>query len=127
MFNPILSNGPSLLTFPPLEVDRHNTINRQNADDPSGSSHRNIRESLNIISNNVDLCTMHRTEPAWESTYLTTHISIAEGQHLRHLRNSVDYSYKVSDIIHSKKQALRELKNIYTEEYLNGWPYWRYG
>ncbi|MBG6246295.1 hypothetical protein CS369_18965 [Candidatus Symbiopectobacterium sp. 'North America'] len=48
-----------------------------------------------------------------------TYISIAEGQHLKHLRNFVDSSYKISGAINDKEQAILQLKDIYSEEYLN--------
>ncbi len=119
MFSPIPSPPTSLS----LKTEQYNPRDNQYADNEQSSSRRNITENLSRVANHAETYTQHQekktAEPACKLKNLITYISIAEGQHLRHLRNFVDSSYNISDVINDKQQVILQLKDIYSEAYLN--------
>ncbi|MCW2488004.1 hypothetical protein J5069_19060 [Candidatus Symbiopectobacterium sp. NZEC127] len=123
MFSHIPSHSPSLPPSSPLKTEQHNPRDGRYTDNKPGSSCRNVTENLNLIANNAATLTRSQEQeiaaPTYKPAGSMSYISIAEGQHLRHLRNFVDSSYKISGAIDDKEQVILQLKNIYSEEYLN--------
>lgn len=119
MFSPIPSPPPSSA----LKTEQHNPRDGQYVDNEPDPSRGNITENLTLITNNAETFTQHQEKKTVESDCksenMITYISIAEGQHLRHLRNLVDSSYMISGVIDNKEKITLELKNIYSEAYLN--------
>ncbi|QZN95573.1 hypothetical protein [Symbiopectobacterium purcellii] len=123
MFSHIPSHSPSLPPPLPLKTEQLNPHDGRDTDGKPSPSCRNVTESLSLIANNAATLTRHQGQetaaPINNPTGLITYISIAEGQHLKHLRNFVDSSYKISGAINDKEQVILQLKDIYSEEYLN--------
>ncbi len=123
MFSHIPSHPPSLPTPLPLKTEQHNPHDGRDTDGKPNPSCRNVTKNLSLIANNAATLTRHQEQetagPIDKPTGLMTYISIAEGQHLRHLRNFVDPSYKISGMINDKEQVILQLKDIYSEAYLN--------
>lgn len=117
MFNLIPNHNPSLKT------EQYNPRDGQYADDKPTPSRRNVTENLQRIENNATAFTpnphQETAAPTDKPTGLATYISIAEGQYLKHLRNFVDSSYNISGAINDKQQAILQLKDTYSEAYLN--------
>lgn len=119
MFSPI----PSPPSSSALKTEQHNPRGGRNSDGKPSSSGRKVTENLNLIANNAVTLTRHQEQetaaPIDKPTGLITYISIAEGQHLKHLRNFVDPSYNISGMINDKEQVILQLKDVYSEEYIN--------
>lgn len=117
MFSLISNHNPSLKT------EQYNPRDSQYADDKPTPSRRNVTENLQRIENNAAALTQNQKQetaaPTDKPTGLATYISIAEGQHLKHLRNFVDSSYNTSGAINDKQQVILQLKNTYSEAYFN--------